>query len=129
MNELLNEIVEYLKISKEFIIEQAPDLIIQTLKYKTYSCYFSIIFFSILFMCSSFSFYYFINHPVYEELRSYQTIPDISAKTFMGRIMSGFILFLSFISLLTCADQLVKIKISPKYFLIELFMEKKNKIS
>ncbi len=108
------ELLKYLQSSKDFILEQSPDVIQQALRYHYFSSLIDTIgFFILLLVCLVISFYNY----KYPELTEYgRWESSTSALVFFPGIMA-FVFFMS-----TCSniEKFIKITIAPKYFLITL---------
>lgn len=110
------ELIEHIENTKDFVLEQAPDIIQQALKYERFSASFNAGVMAILLAASLGTAYYFWKHPTLDKYDSRDFlsvfgvfIPLIAAVPFFAQL---------YISI----DNLIKINIAPKYFLINLII-------
>lgn len=112
--ELIKKIIEYMESSKDFIVEQAPDIIQQMLKYETFNNIFGLIIAVIILFVSIGVFIYgkYSNKTdkIYFNVYNYVSI---------------WLFIAAFAISAFAINNLVKIKISPKYFVIEKLKDKK----
>ena len=118
--QITEKLMQYLKNSEDFLLEQAPDVIRQALKYETISAYVT----SSLMLCflilSCVVWIYNWKNPALDkhgsrEIHSFMLIfiPLMSAPMF-------------FVQLCSSIDDLIKIYTAPKYYLIQLVLSLKN---
>ena len=116
--DVLEKALDYLKETQEFVIDQAPEVIIQILRYEKISCIFGLIFSCIgIFLLLSFAFYC-IFFPKLDN-NGYRDCISV-----MGCFIPFALITPLFVSAITLTDRLLKIYISPKYFLIDLLINK-----
>lgn len=113
--EVWQKVIEWLDSTKEFVIDQAPVLIQETLRYYHLSIIFGIVILSIIFLSSLAFFLYHFFHPIYEEYNF------MSGKTIVSLLFGGLISLISFVILFCIIDDAIKIHVAPKYFLIQKF--------
>lgn len=116
--QILQKLIEYLQSTQDFVLQQTPEVIQQALRYHYLSnligciiCSFLIIFLIILF-------YYTYMNPTNDKYDNRDML------SFMICVMSPIFTLISCISLFHYSDNLIKISCAPKYFLLELFMNK-----
>lgn len=112
---LTEKALEYLRNIESFVDSEAPEVIQQTLRYKTISTYCGLIFvITGIVVCLSVLFYSFY-YPKYDK---YDHLELISVLT---RIIPISLLILFIGGFLSELDTLMKLYIAPKLFLIEYF--------
>lgn len=111
------KLIEYMESTGDFLLEQAPDLIQQVLRYEKIAALVSTITaVTLLAIALSFA-YYFWNYPGLDKHGS-RDFPSI-----LG-LMLPLAAFLPLLILLMCSvDKIIKICVAPKFFLIELFLK------
>lgn len=103
---MIKKLLEYIEGTKDFILEQAPDIIQQILEYETRS--------TMLWMCL-FSFLTFIGVIVcIWGVFSKKSIFDKP-----GAMVGFLITPMMVIGLMANLDNLIKIKVAPKYYVME----------
>ena len=113
--EIKQKILSYLEGTKDFVLDQAPDVIQQALRYHYLSSLICSLFFTFLFvLCSVVALYNFAN----PKLTKYDTW---EIQTFLFTFIPSMICLLSLICICTNIDTLIKVTTAPKYFLITLF--------
>ena len=119
-NQMLDTLLSYMENTKDFVLEQAPDVIKQALKYETISSYIDAIFMFILLTAALCIAYYIWKNPNIDKYGSWATSSVVPFAASL--ILSPF-----FVLALCCAiDKIVKIHVAPKYFLINLIMNMKK---
>lgn len=116
MDEKIKEkILNYLENTKDFVLDQAPDIIQQALRYHYINALFGIITcFFILVILISVS-YYSYSHPKLTQYGSWET------STFVFCFFPFIVCIPIFGAFLCDIDKFIKITTAPKYFLITLF--------
>lgn len=114
--QILQKLIEYIEDTKDFILEQAPEVVQQILQYEKTSAYAtSLLMLGLLASAVSLG-YHFWKHPMLDKYGSREFL------SFMVPIISLIVIAPLFVQLCTSVDKLIKIYIAPKYFLIELLM-------
>lgn len=117
-NEILEKALDYLKGTQEFVIEQSPEFIRQILIYEKTSTIFGLILSSIaLIILIGIAFYCILYH----KLDKYG---HIELPYTIGGLVSICLLIPITPATVSLTDRLLKIYISPKYFLIDLLINK-----
>lgn len=114
---ILETLINYLQNTENFVLEQMPEILSQTLNYEKTSCIMSISILVFLMAVAVSIGCYFLIHPT---LDSYG---NRTATSFIGALLPLAFSFMLLAPLLGSFDKLVKINLAPKYFLIQLFME------
>lgn len=117
-SETLEKALVYLKETQEFVVDQAPEIIVQILKYEKIStsvCLFLSIISSIILLGIS------IYCILYPKVDKYGHIEILYV---FGSWIPLVLLIPMFSTILSFVDRLLKIYISPKYFLIDLLIYK-----
>lgn len=116
MDDLIKEkILSYLESTKDFVLDQAPDVIQQALRYHYINSIVGIFVCSFLILTLISIAYYNYSHPKLDEYGSWETI------TFIFCFIPSMFCLPLFAGLLSDIDKLIKISTAPKYFLITLF--------
>src|ERR1700688_4041455 len=115
--QMIQKLIEYMESSKDFLLEQSPELIQQALKYEKVSAYFSATLMVVLLSVAVPVGYYFFKNPTLDKY-GFREIGS-----FLGAFISFIITPIFFVQLCYSVDKLLKIYISPKYFLIQLLMK------
>lgn len=114
-DQIKEKILIYLESTKDFVLDQAHDIIQQALRYHYLSSLIGSIFFTFIFiLCAVIAFYNFAN-PKLTKYNSWET------QTFIFTFIPSMICLLSLIAICANVDALIKIITAPKYFLITLF--------
>jgi hypothetical protein len=114
--EVINQLIEYMEQSKDFILQEAPDIIREMFLYEKISAWCGFIFCVFCFFsCIS----VFIYSWYYPSLDNYGCL---KTETFMPRLFSTVLSFLAFIGLISNLDTLIKIYFAPKYFIIKIIL-------
>lgn len=112
--QMIQKLIEYMESSKDFLLEQSPELIQQALRYEKASAYFSSALMAIL-LCAAVSIgYYFWKNPTLDKYGSREM------GSFLGAFIPLIITPMFFVQLCYSVDKLLKLYIAPKYFLITL---------
>jgi hypothetical protein len=119
--EISTKLLEYLQKTSDFALEQMPDIVIQTLKYQKFSIYLNMLTMGFLIILCAGLAYYFYTHPKFDKYGD-KTI----LSTFGVFIPLGLILIF-LVDLIIATDNVIKINIAPKYYLIELFSKLANR--
>jgi len=97
--DMLTEVLEMVKSTKNFTVEQAPDYIKQLLAYELISNYISIVI-CVLFIIASIIIPFYFNH-------------------FAVNLFCGVAIFLFFVGSILNIDNIIKIKVAPKVFIVD----------
>lgn len=118
-DEIIKQLLEYINQSKDFVLEQAPDLINEILTYEKYSSIYQIIiFFSVLIISLS---YFYNQFPLERDKFDF-----VKTEYLFKACISGFITFVCTGATISNLIKLVKIYTAPKYFLIEFILNLKK---
>ena len=112
---LIEKFTEYLQRSEDFLIQEAPEIFKETLDYYYISSILGISISTLIFIFSLFVAIYLYLYPTFDkyELRDFKS-------TFIP-IISCAIVVISFASICSNVDMLIKITYAPRYFLIKTF--------
>ena len=116
--DILEKALDYLNKTQEFVLDQSPEVIIQIFNYEKTSTIFGIVFCAIciIFLISVATYSIF-----YPKLDKYDNREVFSQML----CFMPFLVCLPFgLTMVTLIDKLLKIYISPKYFLIDLLINK-----
>jgi hypothetical protein len=116
--QIINKLIEYLQQSRDFALEQIPDVILQTLRYKIISSYIESVLMIVLIIASIIVSYYFWKHP---KLDKYG---DKTGASYFGTFMPLVLVLIFFADMCSTVDVIIKIYIAPKFYLLELLMSK-----
>jgi hypothetical protein len=106
----------YVEDTKDFVLEQAPEIVQQVLQYEKTSAYLtSFLMLGLMAVAISFG-YHFWKYPTLDKYGSREFL------SFMVPIISLMVIAPLFIQFCIDIDKLMKIYIAPKYFLIELLL-------
>jgi hypothetical protein len=111
------KLIEYIENTKDFVLEQAPDVIQQVLKYEKTSSYLTATLMLLLLCAALITGYYFWRHPALDKYGSREF------GSIFGLLVPCIATPMLFIQLCCSVDRLVKIYVAPKYFLIGLIQE------
>ena len=113
-------LLEYMQSTKDFVLEQAPDVIRQALQYEKISTYVGAALVTLSLTAVIFIAYYFWKHPVLDKYgsREFGSFLGVLIPLCVTPLLVGQFFFL--------IDKLIKIHIAPKYFLINLIINLKN---
>ena len=113
-------LLQYLQNTKDFVLEQAPDVLQQALRYEKVSTWFSITTSAMLLVVAFATAWYFWKHPNLDKYGS-REFPSI-----LG-VVIPLCVFMPLLGSFYCSvDRIIKIYVAPKYFLISLIMNLKN---
>jgi hypothetical protein len=112
--EITKKLLEYIDKTGDFLLEQAPEVLQQALKYHYYSSLIYSVFFIIGFLFSISIGYYFYFYPNLDEYGN----RDLASILLPPYSLIG--IFATLASLCYEIDKLMKITLAPKYFLINL---------
>lgn len=118
--QIIQKILGYLQATEDFVLENLPEVIQQTLKYEKISTLLSAFLMLCLFSGTVSIAFYFWKKPTLDKY-GFNDMASI-----MGVIMPLAFAPLFFAQCCSSVDKLVKIYITPKYFLIELFMHMRS---
>jgi hypothetical protein len=114
--EIWRKLIEQIENTKDFVLEQTPEVIQQVLRYEKVSSYLTAALMALLLCAAMCVGYYFWKHPKLDVHGSWELV------TYLG-IIGPCMTFLPVFAQLCCSiDQLVKIYTAPKYFLIQLIV-------
>lgn len=120
MNEkLVENLLNYMNETKDFVLNQSPELIGEIISYHkaiNFSCIG--IFLPIFLICLGI-FYYYLKYPKLEKY-------GITCETYVSLLVSSFFCLLTFIFLLESFRDLIGIYFSPKYFIIKMVLKMKG---
>lgn len=109
-DEIAQKLLDYLDATKDLVLEQAPDIFQQIIRYETISTIYGIVIFSTILLgiiCASI---YMYRNPSGDKYSGYN----------LTRCMIPIIFIpIFFIQLLFSVDALIKIKVAPKYYIIQ----------
>jgi hypothetical protein len=117
-DQILEKLLEYLQSTQDFVLKESPEVIQQALRYHYLSNVILLISCCVAIVLLSCVFYYFYTHPNLDKHESRDMLSTI------GCAMSPFFIIMLTASFLHYSDNLIKISYAPKYFLIQLFMNK-----
>lgn len=122
MNEkIIEQLIEYMNVTKDFVLAESPELIREILAYEKYLSIFCLcVFIPLLLICLGIFIYTWIN-PVYEEYGS------LAFKSILPLFICGGISVISFGIIIEAATGLIKINTAPKYFIIKKIVNLKEK--
>lgn len=109
MNEsIIDKLLEYIDQTKDFVLDQAPDIFNQIIQYSTMSI--------IMWTCSLGSLTVIGCTLIFIYLKNYrrESIFDHGYALF-SLWLTPFLLF----GTIVCADELIKVKVAPKYYIIK----------
>lgn len=117
--QIIDKLIQYIEQSKDFILDQAPEVLLQTLRYQKTSNWFGM-FISLLMIIIliSIAFYIFMN-PKFDKYDSRDFF------SVFGVLVPSLISIPFFCAFLSCTDTLMKLYLAPKYFLLEHFLKMK----
>jgi hypothetical protein len=119
-SQIWQKLIEHIENTKDFVLEQAPDIIQQALKYEKISSYLTAAL-MLLLLCAAISIgYYFWKYPSLDKYGSREL------GSFLGIFIPCIASPLFLVQFCYSIDKLVKIYLAPKYFLINLIMSMKN---
>lgn len=105
--EILEQILKYINETKDFILEQTPDLFQQIIKYEKISAIFGVCIYSFIFiLLCGLSIYVWKSSIDENDIKGYL------------RFVFPFLSFIFFMSLIFSIETLIKINVAPKYFII-----------
>jgi formate hydrogenlyase subunit 3/multisubunit Na+/H+ antiporter MnhD subunit len=114
LDELMVQIINQVKNTGDFVVEQMPDVVQQLLTYQYYSTVFYLIVGIVFLMVSFFSFYK-VRELDKKSVGNPDVIPYIIAFLMIG-IMSGLV---GIVNVCENIDPLLKLTFAPKIYLIE----------
>ena len=117
---VMQKFIDYMENTKDFVLEQAPDVIQQVFRYEKISTIVSSITVGILLLIALSVAYYFWKYPTLDKYES----RDLSS-TF-GVFFPLVAVIPLFIQLCYSIDKLIRIGVAPKYFLLQLFINMKD---
>lgn len=119
-DQILQKLLEYMQESKDFLIEQAPDVVQQIFRYHLYTAWVELcICLSIGVLLLSVNLYIYL----YPTLDSHG---DRDLLSFFGAYMPMIFAIPLIAMSWACMDKLMKIYLAPKYFIINLIMSMKG---
>ena len=115
MNEkICEQILEYMKGTGDFILQEMPDVVQQTLKYHYFSSIFTLCVAIPIFIAAVFFLFFFLFNIKLDKYDNWTSM------TFGCIWTSVLISILSFMFTVSAIDNLIKISYAPKYFIISL---------
>ena len=117
-DQILEKLLEYLQNTQDFVLKETPEVIQEALRYHYLSNAISCFVYSVLIISLISIFYYSYTHAILDKYEH----RDMLSTMICG--MTPIFLIILGISLFHYSDNLIKICCAPKYFLIELFMNK-----
>lgn len=122
MNEkILQQLYDYLKSSEDFVLDQVPLIVQEALKYEKISTYWSIFLMIFLISLCIIVGCYFLKNPFFDAYGS-RTLGSV-----YGCGIPFFLIPLFFMQLCVSLDKILKIYIAPKYYLLQLLSNLKDK--
>lgn len=119
-DQILEKLLFYLQNTGDFILEQAPDVVQQALRYEKISAYFSsAVLFALLTIALCVGIYNLKN----PKLTKYD---DWQFQTLISVVIPAMALAPLLFGLYAEIDKIIKLTIAPKYYLIQLFMNLKG---
>ncbi len=116
--EITKRLLEYLDGTKDFLLEQSPQVLKEMMRYKTISAILNIFLcFSIICVCLGVFLYCFksSDRSKYGD-REFWQIAGMFTPIFVGAVL--------FVQLCCNIDELIKIKVAPKYYIIKELLNK-----
>lgn len=121
MNEKITEkLLQYLQSTEDFILEHAPDTIMQIFKYEKISTIYQLALMIVLLFIFSILGIYIYNNPSLDKYGSRE------APSFLIPLICTFVSPIFFVQTCFLIDRLVKMYMAPKYFLIEMVLNLKK---
>lgn len=114
--EVTKKIIEYLESTKDFFLEQAPDVIKQMIAYESFTCIFAITISGLLFLGVCIFWLYMYKNP---------NKKDEYCGWNCARCVLPLALLPLFGMLVCSIDNYVKIKMAPKYYIMQKVLNKK----
>lgn len=118
--EILNELLLYMNETKDFILQQSPEVIQQMFLYYKINNWIGVAFGSLLSAIALGVFIYSWIKPVYDE-----PYKDLSLLTFLCRVASTVVLLICFVTTVESVDGLIKLYFAPKFFIIQKILTMK----
>jgi hypothetical protein len=115
--EIVSKLVEYIEGTKDFVLEQAPEILKEALRYEYLSSLFISISSGVLLVLALSVFYYAFCHPMVDKYG------DRSFGSGMTMIVSAFVAVMVSGTLCISIDKIIKINVAPKYFLLTLLLK------
>jgi len=113
-------LIEYIEHTKDFMLEQAPEVIQEVLRYEKIAASLNAITMVILLIVALGAANYFWKHPEFDKYGSRDCISTFGILIPLVAVVPCFVqLFLSI-------DKLIKIGVAPKYFLMSLILSMKG---
>ena len=113
--QIIQKLIEYLDQSKDFMLQECPEVIQQALRYHYISNLMGCIFSFLGIIVYALVCFYFYKNPTRDK---YDSRPMHHSFIFF---LSPMFFFMFTFSLFNCCDHLIKITYAPKYYLIHLF--------
>ncbi len=118
-NAIQQKLIDYLEGTHDFLLEQAPEVIQQVLRYETISSITCCIFLVASLVVVTAIMYYNWKHPVLDTYKS-RTPSNV-----LGLFLPAVLLAGLFPSAVFTVNKLIMLWVAPKYFLIQLLVEHK----
>lgn len=114
---ITQELLKYMNETKDFILQEAPDVIIQMMSYHKITAWMGLLFSVLVIMISIFIILYFCFYP------SYDKYENITIITFLGRFIPISVILMFLLPVFQNVDDLIHIYIAPKHFIIKKIMK------
>ena len=115
--EIIDKLLDYVKVTEDFLIEQAPEVIQQALRYETISAMFGVGLGTLALIASIGLFWYWAYNP---NLDGYG---DWTGPSIVRVIISGTLIIPLIGMWIPTIFELIKLLVAPKYYLIQLILE------
>lgn len=117
---IYQELLKHMESTKDFVLEQAPEVIQQALKYEKIAAFVSAALMTVLLVIALGVAYYFWKNPMFDKYGSREM------HSLLGIFIPILISPLFFVQFCMAIDILIKIHVAPKYFLINLILDLKK---
>ena len=114
--QIVQKILEYLERTEDFLLEQAPEVILQALRYEQIVSVLGAVIFLLLVLGAVVVGYHFWKNPKIDQHGSKDIISS------MGVMIPCIVSPLLVAQLCIYTDKLIKIYFAPKFFLLQLFL-------
>ena len=114
--QIVQTILEYLERTEDFLLEQAPEVILQALRYEQIVSVLGAVLFLLLVLGTVVVGYHFWANPKFDQHGSRDFISSI------GVMVPCIVSPLLAVQLCVFGDKLIKIYFAPKFFLLQLFL-------
>lgn len=110
--EIVTKMFEYIDSSKDFMLEQAPEVFQQIIRYEYISSICGVVTCSILLICAGITLFTWLKNPNVDRF-DYWT-----DGTFAVVLISATVVVITGIGLIVNVSDLIKINVAPKYYII-----------